>query len=94
MEAYRDQIIECINNLWKARIDLFGSIVSISMTHHLKDINDAFEIGDVFEFEYAHFEDIEDENIQQLITLCKNIDDTINHLMNENEIGKNEVDID
>ncbi|MGY6520506.1 MAG: hypothetical protein ACXIUD_02185 [Mongoliitalea sp.] len=94
METYREQIIECINGLWQARINVFGSILSIAMTHHMKDIHDSFDIGNVFEFEYAHFEDIEDESLQQLIILSKSMDDTINHLMHVNGIGKDEVDLD
>ncbi|GHB52815.1 MULTISPECIES: hypothetical protein [Mongoliitalea] len=94
MDTYREQLINSINELWEARVKVFGCIVSLAMTNHLKEINDAFEIGDVFEFQYAHFEDIDDSNIQSMIALCKEMDDTISRLMNINGIGKDEVNLD
>ena len=93
MKIYREQIIESINELWEARVKVFGCLVSLAMTNQLKEIDDTFEIGDVFEFQYAHFEDLEDENIQNMLALCKSMDDTISHLMNINGIQNDEVDI-
>ncbi len=94
MDTYREQLIHSINELWEARVKVFGCIVSLAMTNHLKEINDAFEIGDVFEFQYAHFEDIDDSNIQSMIALCKEMDETISSLMNTNGIGKDELNLD
>lgn len=94
MKTYKEQIIDCINELWEAREKVFGSMVSLAMGTHLKEINDAFEIGEVFEFQYAHFEDIDDTNIQRLIALCKEMDETISSLMNINGIDLTEVKID
>lgn len=94
MKTYREQIIDCINELWEARVKAFGCMVSLAMGTHLKEINDAFAIGEVFEFQYAHFEDIDDTNIQRLIALCKEMDETISSLMNINGIDLTEVKID
>lgn len=76
MKTYKEQIIDCIDELWEARVKVFGSMVSLAMGTHLTEINDAFEIGEVFEFQYAHFEDIDHTNIQRLIALCKELDET------------------
>ena len=73
---------------------VFGCVVSMAMKNQLKEINDVFEIGDVFEFHYVHFEDLEDSNIQNMIHLCKSMDKTINQLMNINGIAKEEVNLD
>lgn len=94
MKTYREQIIDSINELWEARVKVFGCLVSLAMTNHLKEINDAFDIGDVFEFHYAHFEDLEDDNIQRMLALCKSMDETISHLMSINGIRNDEVDLD
>ncbi|WP_209332333.1 hypothetical protein [Lunatimonas salinarum] len=94
MKTYREQLIDCINELWEARVQVFGCLVSFAMETHLKEIDDAFEIGEVFEFQYAHFEDIDDTNIQRLIALCKEMDETISSLMNINGIDITEDKID
>jgi len=74
-------------------VKVFGCVVSLAMTNHLKEIDDAFEIGDVFEFQHAHFEDLEDNNIQNMLALCKSMDEIISQLMNINGIQNDEVDI-
>lgn len=93
MNTYREQIIETINELWSARIKVFGCIVTLAMSNDYKDLNETIEIGEIIEFQYAHFEGIEDTNIQKMISMCKDMDETINSLMNLNGIGMEEVDI-
>ncbi|AFL83249.1 hypothetical protein Belba_0592 [Belliella baltica DSM 15883] len=94
MKTYREQIIDTINELWEARIKVFGLLVSMAMSNDYKELDEAFEIGEVFKFHYAHFEDLDDVNIQKMISLCKSMDETINSLLNLNGIDKEEVDID
>lgn len=94
MKTYREQIIDTINELWEARIKVFGLLVSMAMSNDYKELDEAFEIGEVFKFQYAHFEDLDDVNIQKMISLCKSMDETINSLLNLNGIDKVEVDID
>lgn len=93
MKTYKEQIIDTINELWEARIKVFGLLVSMAMSNDYKEINDAFEIGDIVNFEYAHFEGITDTNIRALISLSKQMDQTIETLMNINGIQKEEVNL-
>jgi hypothetical protein len=93
MKTYKEQIIDSINELWEARNKVFGLLVSMAMSNDLKEIDDAFEIGDIFYFEYAHFEDISDPNIQALISLSKQMDQTIETMMNINDIKANEINL-
>ncbi|MFN3800184.1 hypothetical protein [Belliella pelovolcani] len=93
MKTYKEQIIDTINELSEARNKVFGLLVSMAMSNDLKEIDDAFEIGDVFNFEYAHFEDLVDPNIQALISLSKQMDQTIETMMNINGIKANEVNL-
>lgn len=92
MKTYREQIIESINELWIARNKVFACIVTMAMSNDFKELDEAFEIGEVFEFQYAHFEDLEDANIQKMIELCKNMDETIASMMGMNGINEKDLE--
>ena len=88
----RDTIIECIKYLMEVRELFFSKIINIEMTGDLKDINEVFSIGEVFQFEIAHIETSQDSNVQKLTSLYKQLDQTIDTIMNLNAISQEDID--
>ncbi|TDX86064.1 hypothetical protein [Epilithonimonas xixisoli] len=93
MITYREQIIETINNLIEARQIVFEQIINLAMSDELKHLQDAFDEGDVYSFSLKHFENLEDENIQNLVKLCQTNEQTIFSMMNTNGIKDEEVNL-
>lgn len=93
MSERRKQIIETIQKLIEARDMIFTQIVNLAMSGEIKHLENAFDIGDEYSFVLSHFEDLEDQNVQKLITLCKKAEETIFSLMNINGINENEVSL-
>lgn len=88
----RDTIIECIKYLMEVRELFFSKIINIEMTGDLKDIDEVFSIGEVFQFELAHIETSQDHNVQRLTSLFKQLDQTIDTIMNLNSISQEDID--
>lgn len=93
MSERRKQIIETIENLIEARDMIFTQIVNLAMSGEIKHLENAFDIGDEYGFVLSHFEDLEDQNVQILVTLCKKAEETIFSIMNINGINENEVSL-
>lgn len=91
MENHRLEIIKIIENIVEARDIIFTQIVNLAMSGEMNDFENAFDIGETYSFTLSHFEDIEDINVQKLISLCKNAEKTIFSLMNLNGINENEI---
>ncbi len=68
-------------------------MVLIIFKQALKHLENAFDVGDEYDFKLKHFETIEDINVQKLVRLCKNTEETIFTIMNLNGISENEVNI-
>ena len=68
-------------------------MVLIIFKQALKHLENAFDVGDEYDFKLKHFETIEDINVQKLVKLCKNTEETIFTIMNLNGISENEVNI-
>lgn len=94
MKNYREQIIDVINNLVEARDLIFEQIVNLAMSNEFKHLEETFAEGDTYTFSLKQFENMEDVNVQQLVELCKQTEEAIFAIMDSNDIGDNEVDID
>ena len=93
MENHREKILGVIQNLIEARETIFSQIVNLAMSGELKHLENAFDVGDGYDFKLKHFESIEDANVKKLVRLCKNIEETIFTIMDLNGISENEVNI-
>lgn len=91
--TYREQIIQTINNIIRAREVIFEQIVNLAMSNEYKHLEDAFEQGDVYRFSLNHFENMDDVNIQKLVKLCRKTEETIFTIMDLNGISENEVNL-
>lgn len=89
---YKNRIIETLGILSEVREKTLLQIINLAMENELKEINDAFDIGEGFTFELSHFEGLTDSNVQQLVALCKNIEGTYFNLMDLNGINEAEIE--
>lgn len=91
MEAYRNRVIESLQLLGEIRNQLFTQIVNIASDGELKEILDAFEEGDYYDFEMDQFENSSDVNIIKLMQLCKDIEMAFDSIQNVNAVGDEEI---
>lgn len=88
---YRNYLIETINNLDKAEQETFTGLLNLADNGELSHILDAFDVGDVYKFNIRHFEKSDDQNLQRLVYLYKEIATVKNQLINLNAIKENEL---
>ncbi len=62
------------------------------MDNDLKDIDAAFETGDVYVFELSQFEDLTDPNLQKLAQLFKSIEKTFFNMIDLNQIDEEDIE--
>lgn len=89
---YRKALIEAINTLSEVDHQLFGAALGVLMSDEWKEIDQAFDVGEVYEFHLSQLESSPDNNVQILATLIKTIRTSIQTLQNLNSISDNEID--
>lgn len=91
-DIYRTHLITAYQNILDFKSELFTDALNIAMAGDMKEVNEAFEEGDVFTFSMEHLENSNDANLQKLVELLKNIDNTLASLSNLNNIQESELD--
>lgn len=89
-KTYREHLIHTINNLINFEDSLFTDVVNVGMSNELKEINDCFEVGDLYDFSLEHLENSDDQNVNKLVDLIKNIRQTVDTIMNINNINESD----
>ena len=74
-EEYVRGLKEALKNLVKINQSIFDSIIPIVMHGELKDWNTSVPIGEVHQFDFELFKNIDDPNVQLLVNLLENVDD-------------------
>ena len=91
-KSYREFIIQTINTLVECDNQIFTEGLNLLMNNELKQIDEVFEEGDVFEFSINHLENSTDTNVQLILKTIKEIRQTINSLQNLNLIKDEEIE--
>lgn len=91
-KSYREFIIQTINTLVECDNQIFTEGLNLLMNNELKEIDEVFEEGDVFEFSINHLENSTDTNVQLILKTIKEIRQTINSLQNLNLIKDEEIE--
>jgi len=91
-KSYREFIIQTINTLVECDNQIFTEGLNLLMNNELKEIDEVFEEGDVFEFSINHLENSTDTNVQLILKAIKEIRQTINSLQNLNLIKDEEIE--
>lgn len=84
---YKDQLLQTVDKLFELRHQIFTQVINLSMANEMKEVDDAFEEGDEFQFDIASFEDSSDTNLNLLVDLVKHIQTTHDSLCNINSIA-------
>lgn len=93
MENKKTKILTAIKNLIEVRELIFTQIVNLAMSGKMSQIEKTFQEGDEYTFVLAHFENIEDENVKVLVSLCKKTENAVYTIMNLNGITDKEVNL-
>jgi hypothetical protein len=92
--SYRKQLIESVNELQNIREEIFSQILNLSMLREMNDVDKAFDVGEVYDFDIKHFEDSKDVNVIELLKAFKSIEKAIGTLINLNVISDEELNFD
>jgi hypothetical protein len=88
---YRKQLIDSCIALQIADRGLFIAALNLAMSGELKEVNEAFDTGDVFEFEWGHLDNCSDVNLTKILTVHQSINSTLSSLININNITDREL---
>lgn len=92
MEPYREKLIMTYNHLLDMHEELLTRIINVGMTGPLVEINTAFEEDDQFQFDKEMFRQTNDGNLNLLLELHDQLEDTMNSFANINNITEEELD--
>ena len=84
LKTYRQYIVQAITTLSECDNQIFTEGLNLLMSNELKEIDEVFEEGDVYEFSINHLESSTDTNVQLILKTIKEIRQTINSLQNLN----------
>lgn len=93
MTEYRECLISTVRHMLHTQHDLFGEALNLAMAGPYKDIDDAFEVGDVYNFGFEHLENSGDANLEKIATLMKLSQETIASMININALSRKELGI-
>ena len=92
MEAYREKLIMTYRELLKFDEELLARIINVGMTGELVDINETFQKNDIFQFDKEMFRGTKDQNLNMLLDLHDDLEETMNTFANINNITSEELD--
>ncbi|WP_131555317.1 hypothetical protein [Sphingobacterium deserti] len=88
---YRPQIVRSLRTLLVSREHIFTDVLNIATAGEMRHVMDAFEDGDVYDFQLSHVEDLKDPNVKKLVHLIKEIDSTLDEMKTSNHIPDKEL---
>lgn len=92
MEAYREKLIMTYRELLKIDEELLERIINVGMTGEMAEINETFQKNDIFQFDKEMFRGTKDQNLNLLLDLHDNLEDTMISFVNINNITQEELD--
>jgi hypothetical protein len=88
---YREQLVKTVDYLIEVRHILFNNSLNLAMKNDLKEIDEVFDIGETYVFSLNHLDNSSDINLQKVVDLIKNIEKTVDSLININVIKDEEL---
>lgn len=88
---YRKHLLETINNLYEAEQLLFTSALNLVWEGELSHLKEAYEKGDVMEFNMKLLRSVNDPNVQKLVALMTPLLDAAASIKNVNRITDEEL---
>ena len=91
-DDYKKRLIDTCNLLIVQRRELFTSMLNLACEGPLKEINDAFQVGEAFTFSTDDFKNTGDSNLELLLEEHESINLLVSSLININAIKEEELD--
>ena len=91
-KTYKEYIVQTINTLVECDNQIFTEALNLLMSNELKEIDEVFDEGDIYEFSINHLESSDDTNVQLTLKAIKEIRKVINSLQNINLIKDEEIE--
>lgn len=89
-DNYKLNLEDALKNLIKVNQSIYSSLISILMQGELKEWNNSVPIGETHNFDFDLFKNSGDTNIQLLVKLMENVDETFESIKNINSIKLDE----
>jgi hypothetical protein len=89
-ENYRQNLIHALENLVTVNESVYQSIIDLAMQGELKAFNDTVPLGEVHQFDYELFKNMDDKNVQLLIEVIDKVHEVYHSIANINSIELNE----
>lgn len=90
-KEYRNTIIESVDYLIELRENVFTHALDLAMKNHLTDFDNVTKEGEIYPFNLDYLDKSSDINLQSIVDLIKNIEYTVNTLINLNAIKNDEL---
>lgn len=85
-DTYRETLTETVNKFVDIRQQVFDLLFQVAITGELKEWSDSVPAGEVHSFTREMFEGCNDINMQVLVKLLNNVENTVDSLCNLNNI--------
>lgn len=92
MSAYRNGILHTYKYLITVRNELITHSLNIAMTGEMNNINKAFEVGDIYNFDVEQFKGTNDMNLNKLIDFYEELENLMNSFSNINAITEEDLE--
>lgn len=90
-QEYRKHLLATINNLYEAEQLLFTSALNLVWEGEVSHLKEAYEEGDVMDFNIELLKSVNDPNVQKLVALMTPLLDAAASIKNLNRITDEEL---
>ena len=92
MSAYRNSILNTYKYLIKIRTELITHSLNIAMTGEMSEIDQAFNVGETYNFDIEQFKGTNDTNLNKLIDFYEELENLMNSFSNINSIKEEDLE--
>ncbi len=91
VDIYRANLIESYKMLLNYHKEIFDCAINLGMAGELKEIDESFDVGDIYHFDIEQLKGHNDVNLNIFIELYEKLNDTLNTIANINAISEDEL---
>ncbi len=92
-EKYKNSLKVSVQALVKANEIIFDSLVNVETQGVLNEWNSSVPKGEIHQFDFEIFRNSDDVNVQLLVETMENISDTIQSIININDLEMDEEEV-